>query len=174
MINLHSKFPIFHIFMLFGCVWKWLVPLNPMVLLIIIPMKNGYFIGNINPTFSDKPRNHPMNEPGTSSTPWHRLALSTSSSDSSNSLGCRRWLWIWENHLILNGSFRWENVGKYGKIMGKYGKIMGKSWENMGKSWNYALKKLLCLITGVANPMFGGSFARWFKETKINIDKYAE
>ena len=28
------------------------VPLNPMVLLIIIPMKNGYFIGKINPTFS--------------------------------------------------------------------------------------------------------------------------
>ena len=26
-----------------------------MVLLIIIPIKNGYFIGNINPTFSDKP-----------------------------------------------------------------------------------------------------------------------
>ena len=25
-----------------------------MVLLIIIPMKNAYFIGNINPTFSDK------------------------------------------------------------------------------------------------------------------------
>ena len=32
-----------------------LVPLNPMVLLIIIPFLNGYFIGNINPTFSDKP-----------------------------------------------------------------------------------------------------------------------
>ena len=30
---------------------KWL----PMVLLIIIPFLNGYFIGNINPTFSDKP-----------------------------------------------------------------------------------------------------------------------
>ena len=30
-------------------------PLYPMVLLIIIPMKNGYVIGNINPTFSDKP-----------------------------------------------------------------------------------------------------------------------
>ena len=29
-----------------------------MVLLIIIPMKNGYFIGNINPTFSDKPIFH--------------------------------------------------------------------------------------------------------------------
>ena len=28
------------------------VSLHPMVLLIIIPMKNGYFIGNINPTFS--------------------------------------------------------------------------------------------------------------------------
>jgi len=27
------------------------VPLNPMVLLIIIPMKNGYFIGKINPIF---------------------------------------------------------------------------------------------------------------------------
>ena len=27
-----------------------------MVLLIIIPMKNGYFIGKINPTFSDKPK----------------------------------------------------------------------------------------------------------------------
>ena len=31
----------------YGCVWKWLVPLNPMVLLIIIPFLNGYFIGNI-------------------------------------------------------------------------------------------------------------------------------
>ena len=65
---------------LYGCVWKWLVPhctqivplgewgliniwvclkmvstpLYPMVLLIIIPFWNGYFIGNINPTFSDK------------------------------------------------------------------------------------------------------------------------
>ena len=38
-----------------GCVWKCRVPLYPMVLLIIIPMKNCYFIGNINPTFSDKP-----------------------------------------------------------------------------------------------------------------------
>ena len=47
------------------CVWKWLVPLNPMVndhypplkpmvLLIIIPMKNGYFIGNI-PYFQTNP-----------------------------------------------------------------------------------------------------------------------
>ena len=31
------------------------VPLNPMVFMIIIPITNGYFIGNINPTFSDKP-----------------------------------------------------------------------------------------------------------------------
>ena len=31
------------------------VPLNPMVLLIIIPMKNGYFIGNMYTLFSDKP-----------------------------------------------------------------------------------------------------------------------
>ena len=30
-------------------------PLYPMVLLIIIPFFNGYFIGKINPTFSDKP-----------------------------------------------------------------------------------------------------------------------
>ena len=27
-------------------------PLNPMVFMIIIPFLNGYFIGNINPTFS--------------------------------------------------------------------------------------------------------------------------
>ena len=33
------------------------VPLNPMVLLILIAMKNGYFI--INPTFSDKPISYP-------------------------------------------------------------------------------------------------------------------
>ena len=40
------------------CIWVCLkmlcTPLYPMVLLIIIPMKNGYFIGNINPTCSDK------------------------------------------------------------------------------------------------------------------------
>ena len=30
-----------------GFVWKCCVPLNPMVLLIIIPFLNGYFIGNI-------------------------------------------------------------------------------------------------------------------------------
>ena len=36
-----------------GCVWKWAVPLNPMVLLIIIPFLNGY---NWEYTlFSDKP-----------------------------------------------------------------------------------------------------------------------
>ena len=29
----------------YGCVWKCRVPLNPMVLLIIIPFLNGYFIG---------------------------------------------------------------------------------------------------------------------------------
>ena len=50
----------------YGCVWKWLVPLNPMVLLIIIPFLNGYFIGNI-PYFQTNPyeitrRNH---QPGT-------------------------------------------------------------------------------------------------------------
>ena len=36
------------------CLKMLCTPLYPMVLLIIIPMKNGYFIGNINPTFSDK------------------------------------------------------------------------------------------------------------------------
>ena len=35
------------------------VPLNPMVMLIIIPFLNGYFIGNINPPFSDKLRTTP-------------------------------------------------------------------------------------------------------------------
>ena len=31
-----------------------------MVLLIMIPFLNGYFIGNINPTFSDKPKRPKM------------------------------------------------------------------------------------------------------------------
>ena len=39
--------PYFKHVQTYGCVWKCCVPLNPMVLLIIIPMKNGYFIGNI-------------------------------------------------------------------------------------------------------------------------------
>ena len=30
-----------------GFVWKYAKPLHPMVFMIIIPMKNGYFIGNI-------------------------------------------------------------------------------------------------------------------------------
>ena len=36
------------------CLKMWLVPLKPMVLLIIIPMKNCYFIGNI-PYFQTNP-----------------------------------------------------------------------------------------------------------------------
>ena len=52
-----------------------------MVLLIIIPFLNGYFIGNINPTFSDKPIfDHPFiaywgssySEPATSAPPVAR------------------------------------------------------------------------------------------------------
>ena len=37
------------------------VPNDPMVLLIIIPMKNGYFIGNI-PYFQTNPREFLMGE----------------------------------------------------------------------------------------------------------------
>ena len=37
------------------CLKMSCTPLYPMVLLIIIPFLNGYFIGNINPTFSDIP-----------------------------------------------------------------------------------------------------------------------
>ena len=43
----------------YGCVWKWLVPLNPMVLLIIIPFLNGDFIGGI-PHFQTNPYSFPM------------------------------------------------------------------------------------------------------------------
>ena len=42
-------------FQIWVCLKMLCTPKNPMVLLIIIPMKNGYFIGNINPTFSDIP-----------------------------------------------------------------------------------------------------------------------
>ena len=38
-----------------GCVWKSAKPLNPIVLSDHYPVfKNGYSIGKINPTFSDK------------------------------------------------------------------------------------------------------------------------
>ena len=49
---------VFMMLFFFSMSKKWVClkmlakPLNPMVLLIIIPMKNGYFIGKINPTFS--------------------------------------------------------------------------------------------------------------------------
>ena len=67
-----SNFPIIQVYELFILqvlhmgVSENSVPLNPMVFMIIIPMKNGYFIGKINPTFSDKPiwkfsRIHPSN-----------------------------------------------------------------------------------------------------------------
>ena len=51
-----------HDFQSWVCLKMLCTPLYPMVLLIIIPMKNGYFIGNINPTFSDTPICHP--DPG--------------------------------------------------------------------------------------------------------------
>ena len=46
---------IHHLMYIWVCLKMLCRPLYPMVLLIIIPMKNGYFIGKINPTFSDKP-----------------------------------------------------------------------------------------------------------------------
>ena len=56
----------------YGCVWKCCVPLNPMVLLIIIPMKNGYFIGNI-PYFQTNPyREKHMNKNIERGSHWKR------------------------------------------------------------------------------------------------------
>ena len=51
------------------------VPVNPMVLLIIIPMKNGYFIGNINPTFSDKPISYSHHSNGKSTFPMGKSTI---------------------------------------------------------------------------------------------------
>ena len=52
----HAIFDDFKKRNLYGVRLKMLcTPVNPMVLLIMIPMNNGYFIGNINPTFSDIP-----------------------------------------------------------------------------------------------------------------------
>ena len=52
----NGDFPIKNgdIWYIWVCLKMLCTPLYPMVLLIIIPMKNGYFIGNI-PLFSDKP-----------------------------------------------------------------------------------------------------------------------
>ena len=38
----------------YGCVWKWLVPHCTQWFSWSLSLLNGYFIGNINPTFSDK------------------------------------------------------------------------------------------------------------------------
>ena len=52
----HEPFaPYFCHIVMWVCLKMVRKPLNPMVLLIIIPFWNGYFIGNIDPTFSDKP-----------------------------------------------------------------------------------------------------------------------
>ena len=62
-----------------GCVWKCCVPRkNPMVLLIIIPMKNGYFIGKIlgiYPTFSDKPMYQQLESPESDQKIYIQLAI---------------------------------------------------------------------------------------------------
>ena len=55
----------------YGCVWKWLVPLNPMVLLIIIPFLNCYFIGNI-PYFQTNPYGRYIRNYGISDIILHR------------------------------------------------------------------------------------------------------
>ena len=56
----------------FGCVWKCCVPLNLMVLLIIIPMKNGYCIslGRLTQHFQTKQF---MNIPAAQVAPWRRV-----------------------------------------------------------------------------------------------------
>ena len=54
--NIYHHLSIGHL-NIFGCVWKCCVPLNPMVLLIIIPFLNGYFIGNI-PYFQTNPHSY--------------------------------------------------------------------------------------------------------------------
>ena len=51
------------------CLKMLCTPLYPMVLLIILPFLNGYFIGNINPTFSGPNPNQLLNF----LSPWHRL-----------------------------------------------------------------------------------------------------
>ena len=56
------------------CLKMLCTPLYPMVLLIIIPMKNGYFIGNINPTFSDKAKSQ-VSGPGLMKPWWQKSDL---------------------------------------------------------------------------------------------------
>ena len=59
------------------CLKMLCTPLYPMVLLIMIPMKNGDFIGNINPTFSDKPINgkSPANQQKRTTFKWTTLKI---------------------------------------------------------------------------------------------------
>ena len=100
---------------------KIVYPIYPMVLLIIIPMKNGYFIGNINPTFSNKPKYHAQGTSGPHGAVLAGLRRCRSSSAAANIQGiavaaveggaisgratwCRFWA---KEHRFLSVVFPW-------------------------------------------------------------------
>ena len=71
------------------CLKMLCTPLYPMVLLIIIPFFNGYFIGKINPTFSDKP------------TSWNIMEHIRTAKMVLGWLGCAGHKWKWCNYVLL-------------------------------------------------------------------------
>ena len=126
-----------------------LVPLNPMVLLIIIPFLNGYFIGKINPTFSHKPiyfisprlPQASSTSPAVASAVVSAAAVASAEADGggadggASSEGFRGGSWqvmgiSWESNGNIMGR-SWD----HGNIMGSWeynGNIMGISWEYHG------------------------------------------
>ena len=88
--------------------------------MIIIPMKNGYSIGNINPTFSDK-----------SLYKWTILALGTKvHSGPQEAPSWYNTQGLGASSARIGGGFkrrcRWKNDGRMEKHGGNAGKMMGK------------------------------------------------
>ena len=113
------------------------VPLKPMVFMIIIPMKKGYFIGNINPTFSDKPIliHHEDFEPSPSSPPSLRRRSLLSGTSLPNMSWCNTWSRLHCN--VARGATRGLAVGARSPGAGrcpKYDIHHGKAGED--GDWN--------------------------------------
>ena len=77
-------------FNIWVCLKMLCTPLYPMVLLIIIPMNNGYFIGKINPTFSDKAISSPSPFFGTTSWEFPKVKPGCPAGPLTCGFGCTR------------------------------------------------------------------------------------
>ena len=100
--------------LMWGCLKMLCTPLYPMVLLIIIPFLNGYFIGNINLTFSDKPMYTTTDRSG-SPGPWflaHGSSAGTAESGPAHHVG-KLAMDFTDSTMVLACSCCWAEVYQY-------------------------------------------------------------